>query len=106
MNESKALLEALQKEFIQEAQNADDAGATNFGVHDIQNSIIVSNNGRPFSPSDVEALCRSGASNKYRGGNSIGYRGIGFKSVVNLAKTKSVISGDYAFYFDKDITKR
>lgn len=40
------------------------------------------------------------------GGDTIGYRGIGFKSVVNLAKTVYVLSGDYAFFFDKRVTNK
>lgn len=32
------------------------------------------------------------------------YRGIGFKSVVNLAKSVYIFSGEFAFYFDKNRT--
>lgn len=95
---SRALLELIQ--------NADDAGATDFGLHSFRSGMIVGNNGRVFTIQDVEALCRSGSSNKQRGGSTIGYRGIGFKSVVNLAKRVFVFSGDFAFCFDKDRTQQ
>jgi len=64
---------------IELIQNADDAEATQFGLHAFRDGFVVGNDGRPFTIQDVEALCRSGSSNKYRGGNTIGYRGIGFK---------------------------
>lgn len=90
---------------IELIQNADDAGATVFGVHGFRSGFVVGNDGRPFTIQDVEALCRSGSSNKSRGGSTIGYRGIGFKSVVNLARRINVFSGDFAFCFDKNKTQ-
>jgi hypothetical protein len=91
--------------FIELIQNADDAQAGRFGIHEIPLGFAAGNDGRPFTYDDLEALCRSGASHKQRGGNTIGYRGIGFKSVVNLAKTVFVFSGGYAFFFNKNTTK-
>lgn len=91
---------------IELIQNADDAGATTFGLHDFANGLAVGNNGRAFTLTDIEALCRSGASQKQRNGTTIGYRGIGFKSVVNLASQVFVFSGDHSFYFCKQATKR
>lgn len=90
---------------IELIQNADDAGSASFGIHSIGNGFIVGNNGRAFTIEDVEALCRSGSSNKHRGGSTIGYRGIGFKSVVNIANDISVFSGDFQFCFDRNKTK-
>jgi hypothetical protein len=91
---------------IELIQNADDAGASLFGLHEFNSGFVVGNNGRPFTAQDVEALCRSGSSNKARGGSTIGYRGIGFKSVVNLAKEIYVLSGDFAFFFNKNSTQK
>ena len=91
--------------FTELIQNADDAGSTVFGIHTLNNGFAVGNNGRPFTANDVEALCRSGSSNKRRGSNTIGYRGIGFKSVVNLANQIYVFSKDFNFYFDKASTQ-
>lgn len=90
---------------IELIQNADDAESTIFGIHDFQDGFVVGNNGRAFTIKDVEALCRSGSSYKQRGGNTIGYRGIGFKSVINLSRKIYVFSGDFAFYFDKHKTQ-
>src|ERR1017187_10974577 len=56
---TRALIELLQ--------NADDAGATEFVAQCVGDGLVVANNGRVFTIADVEALCRSGASNKQRG---------------------------------------
>lgn len=94
------------RSFIELIQNADDAGSKNFGIHIYDDYVIVGNDGRDFTNEDIKSICRSGSSNKIRGGSTIGYRGIGFKSVANLAKRIYVISGDSKFLFDKDITKK
>jgi len=90
---------------IELIQNADDAGSSRFGIHAFQNGFIACNDGRPFTIQDVEALCRSGSSNKIRGGDTIGYRGIGFKSVVNIAQKVYVLSGDFSFFYEKQSTQ-
>jgi len=94
------------RSFIELIQNADDANSSTFGIYSMDDMLIVANDGRPFTVHDIEALCRSGSSNKNRGGSTIGYRGIGFKSVVNLAKRIYVFSDDYKFYFDKATTRQ
>lgn len=94
------------RSFIELIQNADDANSSAFAIYSIDNMLVVANNGRPFTAHDIEALCRSGSSNKNRGGSTIGYRGIGFKSVVNLAKRIYIFSDDYKFSFDKEATRQ
>ena len=94
------------RSFIELMQNADDAGSKNFGIHIYNNYVIVGNDGRDFTNDDIKSICRSGSSNKIRDGSTIGYRGIGFKSVANLAKRIYVISGESKFLFDKEITKK
>lgn len=89
---------------IELMQNADDAGASKFGIHSFNKGFVVGNNGKPFTQKDVEALCRSGSSNKHRGGETIGYRGIGFKSVVNIANVVNIISRDFKFSFERKKT--
>ena len=79
--------------FVELLQNADDASATCFTVLRSGRFLFAANNGRCFTESDFESLCRSAASSKHRG-ESIGFRGIGFKSVVGLAESVHVISGE------------
>ena len=83
-------------------QNSDDAGSTAVAItiHD-SGTVIWENNGRPFSLQDIEALCRSASSTKQRG-DSIGYRGIGFKSLAAVARNISVTSSNVSFSFSKE----
>ncbi|PWB27772.1 DUF3883 domain-containing protein [Flavobacterium sp. HTF] len=92
------------RSFIELLQNADDANATKFKIIKDSNFLYVANNGRFFNANDIESLCRSASSNKIRGEN-IGYRGIGFKSVVSFSKEIYIISGDLEITFSKERTK-
>ena len=93
------------RSFIELLQNADDANATKFYVKRFGDYLFVANNGRPFNIKDLESLCRSASSNKVRG-TTIGYRGIGFKSVVSFAKEVHLISGDFEITFSKELSKQ
>ena len=93
------------RSFIELLRNADDANATKFYVMRSGDYLFVANNGRPFNIKDLESLCRSASSNKVRG-TSIGYRGIGFKSVVSFAKEVHLISGDFEITFSKELSKK
>lgn len=92
------------RSFIELLQNADDAGSTKFKIIRNENYLFVANNGRIFNDKDLESLCRSASSTKVRG-ESIGYRGIGFKSVVGFASEIHIISGDLEFTFSKKRTE-
>lgn len=95
------------RSLIELLQNADDASANKFYIEELDDSTyIVANNGREFSDDDIIALCRSGASNKKRKSNTIGFRGIGFKSVVNYAEIVHLISGDIKATFSRTLTKK
>lgn len=91
------------RSFIELLQNADDASSTKFKILKRDDYLFVANNGRKFNDEDIESLCRSASSNKVRG-ESIGYRGIGFKSVVGFAKEIHIISGDLEITFSKKKT--
>ena len=93
------------RSFIELLQNADDAFAEHFLVEQHDNFLYVANDGKAFTDSDIESLCRSASSHKIRGG-SIGYRGIGFKSVVGIAKEVHLISGDFEITFSKELTQQ
>src|ERR1019366_6594095 len=69
------------RSFVELLQNADDAGANRVDIQRAGELLLVANDGREFTQQDFENLCRSAASSKLRG-PSIGFRGIGFKSVV------------------------
>lgn len=93
------------RSFIELLQNADDAKSHRFFITRVENFLIVANDGNEFSPADLEAICRSAASNKERG-SSIGYRGIGFKSVVGFAAEVHIISGNMEITFSRELTAK
>lgn len=92
------------RSFIELLQNADDAQSDAFVVKMVNDLLVVANNGRKFNSTDIRSLCRSASSSKIRG-KAIGYRGIGFKSVVSIANEVHLISGEYEITFSKDLTK-
>lgn len=91
------------RSFVELLQNADDAGAARFAIQRVGDSLLVANDGRHFTRPDFESLCRSAASSKERG-TSIGYRGIGFKSVVGFAQTVHIFSGELEVTFSRERT--
>jgi len=93
------------RSFVELLQNADDAGADRFVIHRSDDFLLVANNGHHFTELEFESLCRSAASPKHRG-TSIGYRGIGFKSVVGLAEVVHVLSGELEATFSRERTAR
>lgn len=92
------------RSFIELLQNADDAAATRFEVKRHGEWLICANNGREFSRQDFYSLCRSASSAKQRG-QTIGYRGIGFKSVVGVASSVHLFSGELKATFSREITQ-
>lgn len=94
------------RSFIELLQNADDAGSSRFRAIFCDGIVIVANDGRAFSNADIRALCRSGASSKKRHEGTIGYRGVGFKSVVSLATRVHVASDNASFTFSQELTRK
>jgi hypothetical protein len=90
--------------FIELLQNADDAGAKRFRVIQDGDRLICANDGRPFSRSDFHSLCRSASSDKKRG-QSIGYRGIGFKSVVGMVSEVHLLSESLQATFSRQLSQ-
>lgn len=93
------------RSLIELLQNADDADANRFLIKRINDNVFaIANDGKEFDEDDLWALCRSGASSKKRKGNTIGYRGIGFKSIVNYASVVHLYSGSIQASFSRDET--
>jgi hypothetical protein len=93
-------------------QNADDASAGEGLNNEVQlfllhQHLVIRHRGLHFSPANVEAICRYGdfagaeAAEKMYDLQKIGYKGIGFKSVFNIAEKVWILSKDYTFRFDK-----
>lgn len=88
-------------------QNADDAMAGESGDNDVisirltDTDLWVGNSGRPLDADDVRGLCGIGASSKggpvKRKRASIGHKGMGFKSVLEITEAPEVVSETFAF---------
>ena len=92
------------RSFIELLQNADDAEAKRFLVTRHGEWLVCANDGRGFSRQDFYSLCRSASSAKQRG-QTIGYRGIGFKSIVGVASSVHLLSGELRATFSRDLTQ-
>jgi hypothetical protein len=94
-------------------QNADDAMADGGSQSDritfrlTDSDLWVGNSGRPLSDADVEGLCGIGASSKgdFTGPRraSIGHKGMGFKSVLEITAKPQAISEEHVFRLGADL---
>ncbi len=87
-------------------QNAEDSGielntSGCFRISINKQRIELVHNGRPFSEEDVRAICGIRSSKKPERG-TLGYLGIGFKSVFKVSDAPEVHSGGFHFAFDKE----
>lgn len=87
-------------------QNAEDAGLglESRGVFEIRinkKRVKVTHNGRPFNETDVNALCGIRSSKKPERG-TLGYLGIGFKSVFKVTDRPEIYSGGFQFKYDRN----
>ena len=88
-------------------QNADDAmESSNSGTDRVvfvitDDALWMANSGRPLTNEDVEGLCGLGASSKVDAAGtkraSIGHKGLGFKSVLEITECPSVYSRTLSF---------
>jgi len=86
-------------------QNAEDA-RSNSGSGEIEFSISparikVTHNGVPFTDTNVDAICGV-RSNKKPEQGTLGYLGIGFKSVFKISDCPQIHSSGFHFKFDKN----
>lgn len=87
-------------------QNANDAaqeaaarGRAHFHLTD--SSLLIADNGAGFGAEQVEAICSLGRSSKGLG-ESVGHKGLGFKSVGEIADRPQIVSELASFQFDAD----
>lgn len=86
-------------------QNAEDAGAAlevpgEFRICLSKQRIKIIHNGRPFTEENVRALCSIRSSKKPEQG-TLGYLGIGFKSVFKISDRPEIYSDGFSFKFDR-----
>lgn len=90
-------------------QNADDAsysnalerGHTPFLTFEIcDDELVVDSNQDDFQIANVEAICSTGESSKEHDSESIGEKGLGFKSVFGVTDRVHIQSGNWSFRFE------
>ena len=87
-------------------QNAEDAGpksVTPAGEIEFSispNRIKITHNGLPFAAANVDAICGVRSSKKPEEG-TLGFLGIGFKSVFKITNSPQIHSGEFHFKFDR-----
>lgn len=87
-------------------QNSEDAGhglsgIGEFDVHVDRRRARIVHNGKPFDEQDVESVCGIRSSKKPETG-TLGYLGIGFKSVFKVSDSPEIYSGPFQFKFDRN----
>lgn len=80
-------------------QNAEDEGATKFQIYISESRVRIIHDGKSFTPDDVRNICYAGS--KKDPNESIGYLGVGFRSVFPVTDAPEIYSGNYSFRFDK-----
>ncbi len=81
-------------------QNAEDAGANEVSAFVKDNTFFFIHNGDDFTDDNFSSLCRFALSNK-RHLHTIGFRGIGFKSIFSLGDTVEIRTPTLAFAYNE-----
>jgi len=81
-------------------QNAEDAGATSVSISLRDEKFVFTHNGKNFDSETFRSLCQFGFSNK-RHLHTIGFRGIGFKSIFSIGPNVEVFSPGLSFCFNE-----
>ncbi|MFZ5984484.1 MAG: sacsin N-terminal ATP-binding-like domain-containing protein [Acidobacteriota bacterium] len=81
-------------------QNADDAGATWAKAYVREGHFYFEHDGEDFTEDNLRSLCQFGFSNK-RTMHTIGFRGIGFKSLFSLGSRIDLITPSLSVTFEE-----
>ncbi|MCR5309250.1 MAG: DUF3883 domain-containing protein [Bacilli bacterium] len=103
-NENKTKNDYKSRQIYELMQNADDCFTDECQEIKIKfilrdNYLIILNNGSPFNGRGVASLMHTDASSKYE--NTIGCKGLGFRSVLNWSSDISIYTKDFNVYFSE-----
>ena len=110
-NREKELMKSYRgREILELLQNADDELCEGYPkevkISFVNNKLIVSNYGNPFSKDGVSSLFypnNSGKSDRKR--KVIGNKGTGFRSILGWAKEIEIHSGDFHVLYSEEISQ-
>ena len=106
--EKSAARDYYGRELLELIQNADDAGAeqgrNNRVLIELDDQILyVANTGKPFSPAGIKSLMVSDNSPKQLSRTRfIGYKGLGFRSILGWASEIAIFSGNLEIGFTEE----
>ena len=96
------------RELLELLQNADDAGAEQKRANSVyieleDEALYIANTGQPFSPAGVKSLMVSNNSPKQLSRTRvIGYKGLGFRSVLGWASKIAILSASLEIGFAEE----
>ena len=85
-------------ELIQNADDASYADGVNICIKLVGDFLVISHTGMPFNERDLNGICAVNNGTKKKTGKTIGYKGIGFKSVFTQNKARVFIRSDSTFF--------
>lgn len=104
-NENKIIDEYNGRQLLEMIQNANDESDTSkpkkVKITLENKTLLIANNGNPFSIGGVESLIYSDLSPKVMEENKVGQKGLGFRSVLNWSEEIYIASYDLHLKFSK-----
>ena len=93
------------RQLLELLQNADDEAENTENpillIRLEENRLIIANNGSPFSKEGVLSLMYSDNSPKIKRRRKIGYKGLGFRAILNWSHSIWIKSGQFSIEFSK-----
>jgi len=94
------------RQLLELLQNADDEAENTKNSSVLirleKDRLIIANNGTPFSKEGILSLMYSNNSPKIKRQKKIGYKGLGFRSILNWSQSIGIKSGPFSIEFSKD----
>ena len=105
-NENKNIDDYNGRQLLEMIQNANDESDTNSKSKKVfikleTKTLLVANNGNPFSKGGVESLMYSDMSPKTMEENKVGKKGLGFRSILNWSEEIYIASYDLHLKFSE-----
>lgn len=93
------------RQLLEMIQNADDAAEASIEpkvlIYLSDDVLVIANNGTPFSEDGIDSILRSHLSPKVNQRNRIGYKGLGFRSILSWADKVEIKSSDLKISFSQ-----
>ena len=106
-SEIERMKEYNGRQILELLQNADDEAENHSNPRMLirleADRLIISNNGNPFSEKGVLSLMYPNNSPKRKRRKKIGYKGLGFRAILNWSHSIWIKSGPFSIEFSREI---